>query len=222
MPEGFALCKIRASRRETRTTRPCGLAHDPTKSDRFVDKIMRKVIELSAIFRKTASPSDQAQGRAFPDRASVGFQPIARGALRFGNLGIRHLGRNLLPQSYCCIVSVHRGKIEPFVRRDEIGRNRLAGGIHHAEFEERLGANVSPSKGRVIYITNFVPSHTGLPLSWRLSSARCCLSASRPGGVMIATKFELLFKGIDKSNVKAHRDWHAIWPRSPQLSYDFG
>jgi hypothetical protein len=97
-------------------------------------------------------------------------EPIARGALRGGNLGVRHLIRDLAPQSHRFAVAFNCREIEPLMRRDEIDRHIAPDRIHDAKFEEHVACGRSLAERRHICIQHFQVSHRS-PCSRRITSA---------------------------------------------------
>src|ERR1051325_6719874 len=78
--------------------------------------------------------------------ALVGDDPLARGALRRGDLLRGHLGRDLTAQPDRILVAAHGGEIEPLVRGDEVDREAISGRAVDAELEESAARIVAPRR----------------------------------------------------------------------------
>ena len=110
---------------------------------------------------------DQAAARscgAAGAASALALEPVARGALRLPDLAVRHFGGDLAPHARRLRMAPHGREIEPLVRRYEIGRNRAAGRVHHAELVEGFSARIDRSKRRAVDVGEIVTGHDGSPL----------------------------------------------------------
>ena len=136
-------------------------------------------------------------------RLLVAAQPVTRRALRGRNVDIRHLVGDLAAQADRVEIALHRRKIEPLMRGDEIDRHVTADRIHHAELEKHVACRRALAERSRIAVENFKPSHlecSPVPCLRPLRFAACAARRLFPPADtrIILRRFEWWFKQCDE------------------------
>lgn len=79
-----------------------------------------------------------AAARPVDRNALVRAQPLAGKALGFSHVELRHFAGQLLAILQGGLIAAQRGKIEPFVRRDQVRLHVPARAVHQSKFKKSV------------------------------------------------------------------------------------
>src|ERR1700751_5565014 len=113
--------------------------------------------ELRTMFAKASGRKCRSR------RPAAAFKPIACRPLRGGDYALRHLVGDFAAQPDRFAVALHRRKVEPLVRGDQINRHVAADRVHHAELEQHVACGRSLAERRRCAIENLKTCHRTIP-----------------------------------------------------------